>query len=260
MAYGKIILEQRGDVAIIRLNDEKTLNACAGQMLEEMSDAFQKAARQARAIVLTGKGRAFCSGINLAEALDYMASDYDAGMVLESHVNPLIREIRALTVPFITAVNGAAAGVGCSFALMGDLVLAADTSFFLQAFRRVGLVPDGGSLFLLTRAVGRARAMEMVLLGERIPAPRALEWGLINRVVPAAELETTALAVASELAAAPTRCLAAIRKLCWDSLESDFEPLLLNERRLQKEAGLTADHREGVNAFLEKRPAHFTGK
>jgi 2-(1,2-epoxy-1,2-dihydrophenyl)acetyl-CoA isomerase len=168
--------------------------------------------------------------------------------------------LKALPMPFITAVNGAAAGIGCSFALAGDIVLASEKAFFLQAFRQVGLVPDGGAAYLLTRAAGRVRAMEMMLLGERIPAQKALEWGLVNRVLPSAELEAGALALARDLAAGPTKGLAAIRALCWDALETDYKSQLERERVLQREAGLTADHREGVRAFFEKRPPRFEGR
>jgi 2-(1,2-epoxy-1,2-dihydrophenyl)acetyl-CoA isomerase len=259
MPYSTIICETRGDVAIIRLNDEKTLNAASPEMAGELRDALDKFCISSRALILTGSGRGFCSGANLG-GLDVSAPDYDAGAVLETHYSPLMLQLRALPVPFITAVNGPAAGLGCALALSGDLVVAAAGSYFLQAFRRIGLVPDGGSAFLLTRAAGLARAMEMMLLGERIPAAKALEWGLINRVVPAEALDDTALALADELAAGPTKALSAIRKMCWDALETDFATQLDSERVLQRDAGRTADHREGVAAFLEKRPTHFTGR
>lgn len=258
MPYSKIICEARGDVAIIRLNDEGTLNALSVGMVEELRDALARACTSSGAIILTGTGRGFCSGADLGD-LDISSPDYDLGAVLATHGNPLMLQLRALPVPFITAVNGAAAGVGCALALAADLVVAADSSYFLQAFRRIGLVPDGGSAFLLTRAAGRARAMEMMLLGEKIPAAKALEWGLINRVVPADSLADTAFALACELAAGPRRALAAIRKMCWDALESGFAAQLERERVLQREAGRTAEYREGVAAFLQKRPARFNG-
>jgi 2-(1,2-epoxy-1,2-dihydrophenyl)acetyl-CoA isomerase len=259
MPYSKIICETRGDVAIIRLNDEKTLNAASPEMAEELRDALDTVGTSSRALILTGAGRGFCSGANLG-GLDISAPDYDAGAVLKTHYSPLMLQLRALPIPLITAVNGAAAGLGCALALAGDLVVAAESSYFLQAFRRVGLVPDGGSAFLLTRAAGRARAMEMMLLGEKIPATQALDWGLVNRVVSSKALEDTALSLADELAAGPTKALSAIRKMCWDALETGFGPQLDSERVLQRDAGRTADHREGVTAFLEKRPARFTGR
>jgi 2-(1,2-epoxy-1,2-dihydrophenyl)acetyl-CoA isomerase len=258
MQYSKIICETRGDVAIIRLNDEKTLNAVSVEMVEELRDALEKVCTSSGAIILTGTGRGFCSGANLGD-LDISNPDYDAGAVLATHSNPLMLQLRALPVPFITAVNGPAAGIGCALALAADLVVAVESSYFLQAFRRIGLVPDGGSAFLLTRAAGRARAMEMMLLGEKIPAAKALEWGLINRVVPAESLADTALALARELAAGPTKALSAIRKMCWEALESGFAAQLERERVLQRDAGCTPDYREGVAAFLQKRPARFSG-
>jgi 2-(1,2-epoxy-1,2-dihydrophenyl)acetyl-CoA isomerase len=258
MRYSKIICETRGDVAIIRLDDERTLNAISPQMADELRDALVKVGTSSRAVIVTGTGRGFCSGANLGD-IDPNAPEYDAGAVLDKHYNPLMLALRALPIPCVAAVNGAAAGLGCALALAADLVVAAENSYFLQAFRRVGLVPDGGSAFLLTRGAGRARAMEMMLLGERIAATKALEWGLINRVVPAKALDDTALALANELAAGPTKALSAIRKMCWDALETGFGAQLESERVLQRDAGRTADHREGVAAFLQKRPASFTG-
>jgi 2-(1,2-epoxy-1,2-dihydrophenyl)acetyl-CoA isomerase len=258
MRYSKIICETRGDVAIIRLDDERTLNAISPPMAEELRDALVKVGTSSRAVIVTGTGRGFCSGANLGD-IDPNAPEYDAGAVLDKHYNPLMLALRALPIPCVAAVNGAAAGLGCALALAADLVVAAENSYFLQAFRRVGLVPDGGSAFLLTRGAGRARAMEMMLLGERIAATKALEWGLINRVVPAKDLDDMALALANELAAGPTKALSAIRKMCWDALETGFGPQLESERVLQRDAGRTADHREGVAAFLQKRPASFTG-
>jgi 2-(1,2-epoxy-1,2-dihydrophenyl)acetyl-CoA isomerase len=258
MRYSKIICETLGDVAIIRLDDERTLNAISPQMAEELRDALVKVGTSSRAVIVTGTGRGFCSGANLGD-IDPNAPEYDAGAVLDKHYNPLMLALRALPIPCVAAVNGAAAGLGCALALAADLVVAAENSYFLQAFRRVGLVPDGGSAFLLTRGAGRARAMEMMLLGERIAATKALEWGLINRVVPAKALDDTALALANELAAGPTKALSAIRKMCWDALETGFGAQLESERVLQRDAGRTADHREGVAAFLQKRPASFTG-
>jgi 2-(1,2-epoxy-1,2-dihydrophenyl)acetyl-CoA isomerase len=256
--YSKIICEARGDVAIIRLNDERTLNAVSAEMVEELRDALDEVCGSSGAIILTGTGRGFCSGANLGD-FDINKPDYDAGAVLATHSNPLMLQLRALPIPFIAAVNGPAAGIGCAFALAADLIVAAEGSYFLQAFRRIGLVPDGGSAFLLTRAIGRVRAMEMMLLGEKIPAAKALEWGLINRVVPPESLVDNALALACELAAGPRNSLSTIRKMCWEALESDFATQLARESVLQRDAGRTADYREGVAAFLQKRPARFSG-
>jgi len=167
--------------------------------------------------------------------------------------------LRDFPLPLVTAVNGAAAGVGCSLALMGDMIIAAESAYFLQAFRRIGLVPDGGSTYLLPRMIGRARAMEMALLGERVPAHKALEWGLVNRVVPDFELMAEATKLAHELAHGPAS-LGMIRKLMWRALDAEFGAQLDDEADTQTLAGQTKDFLEGVQAFLQKRPAQFTGE
>jgi len=259
MDYGKIKLSVHDGVAVIAFNDPATMNAAGIDTAEELTDAFAKVADGSlgvRAVILTGEGRGFCSGANLSGGLG--RGTREAGSALETHYNPLISALRALPVPLVTAVNGAAAGVGCSFALMGDMILAAESAYFLQAFRRIGLVPDGGSTYLLPRMIGRARAMEMMLLGERIPAPKALEWGLINRCVPDAELMPSAHALAKELAAGP-KSLGLIRNLVWDSLDAAWSDQLQAEASVQTTAGKTEDFAEGVQAFLQKRPATFKG-
>jgi 2-(1,2-epoxy-1,2-dihydrophenyl)acetyl-CoA isomerase len=259
-AYSSILVEGLDNIAIIRLNDEKTLNAASRRMLSELASALAEATQTSRAILLTGAGRAFCSGINLQDGQKTDAVDYDTGAVLESHINPLMLQLKTLPVPLVVAVNGAAAGIGCSLALAGDFILAAENSYFLQAFQRIGLVPDGGSTFLLARSAGRVRAMEMILLGEKLPAARALDWGLINRVEPIEALLPAAIAVAKRLAAGPTRALSITRVMCWDALEMGFAEQLARERELQQLAGATADFQEGIAAFREKRPARFQGK
>jgi 2-(1,2-epoxy-1,2-dihydrophenyl)acetyl-CoA isomerase len=259
MSYVSILAESVGDVAIIRLNDEKSLNALSPQMAEELQHALREASRSRRAIVLTGVGRAFCSGANLGSLTYEPNESYDAGVLLESHFNPLMMMIRDLPVPFVTAVNGPAVGVGSTIALAGDLIIAAQEVYFLQAFRRIGVIPDAGTAYLLTRSVGRVRAMEMMMLAEKLPAQRALDWGLINRVVAKGDLETASIGLASDLAAGPTRALAEIRKSCWHALEADFAQQLARDRIVQRAMGHTADHREGIAAFFDKRPAVFTG-
>jgi 2-(1,2-epoxy-1,2-dihydrophenyl)acetyl-CoA isomerase len=261
--YKKILFQMDGDVAIITMNDPATMNACGMDTAAELTDAFDQAGKLARAVIMTGNGRGFCSGANLGAPS--MTSDgpdskaRDAGAGLESTYNPLVSKMRDLPIPFITAVNGAAAGIGCSFALLGDMILASDTAYFLQAFRRIGLVPDGGSTYMLTRAVGRARAMEMMLLGEKIHAPRALEWGLVNRVIPADELLGEAKVLAHALASGPTKTLSMIRQMAWAGLDNSWSEQLALERTLQRDAGHTADFKIGVLAFLNKQVAKFTG-
>jgi 2-(1,2-epoxy-1,2-dihydrophenyl)acetyl-CoA isomerase len=168
--------------------------------------------------------------------------------------------MRDLEMPFVTAVNGAAAGIGMSFALMGDIVLAARSAFFQQAFARIGLVPDGGSTWMLPRLIGLARARELSLLAERLPAETALAWGLINRVYDDAVLLDEAIALAKRLAEGPTLALAATRRLFWASPDNAFEQQLAIEKEEQSRAGKTEDFREGIIAFLKKRPAQFKGQ
>ncbi|MBV8684582.1 MAG: enoyl-CoA hydratase/isomerase [Caulobacteraceae bacterium] len=265
MAYAKILVAAADGVATITLNDPATMNAAGIDTVTELADAFRQVAEgaiDARAVVVTGAGRGFCSGANLSGggpgARSGDGSGGGAGAALETHYNPFITLLRDFPMPIVTAVNGAAAGVGCSLALMGDMIVAADSAYFLQAFRRIGLVPDGGSTYLLPRMIGRARAMEMALLGERISAAKALEWGLVNRVVPDFELISEATKLAHELANGPAS-LGMIRKIMWRSLDANFADQLADEARTQNEAGRSKDFIEGVKAFLEKRPAQFTG-
>lgn len=259
MAKAKYELDD--SVALITLSDPATLNAISVDMTEELTAHFRRATSEARCVVLTGEGRGFSSGANLAGGAPPLDADGqpDLGGRLEQTFNPFVTMLRDLPIPYVTAVNGAAAGIGCSFALLGDLIVAAESAYFLQAFRRIGLVPDGSATYHLPRMIGRARAMEMMLLGEKIPAKTALEWGLINRCVPDAALLPTAKALASELAAGPTRTLGMIRRLAWASLDASWDEQIRAERQAQREAGRTEDFREGVQAFFQKRTANFKG-
>jgi 2-(1,2-epoxy-1,2-dihydrophenyl)acetyl-CoA isomerase len=245
------------------MNHPEVLNAISPRMADGLMKALEFTANRAngvRAVVLTGEGRGFCSGANLAEASTPSDGPRDAGKHLEQHYHPLLRRIRDLELPILTAVNGVAAGVGMSIALMGDLVLAARSAYFLQAFTRIGLVPDGGSTWLLPRLIGLARARELSLLAEKLPAERALEWGLINRVCDDAALLDETAGLAERLAEGPTIALAATRGLYWSSPQNTYEEQLDLERRLQQRAGSTEDFAEGVSAFLQKRPARFAGQ
>ncbi len=184
----------------------------------------------------------------------------DAGKILEDHFNPLMLRLRHLQRPIVAAVQGACAGVGMSLALTADLLVAARSAYFLQAFRRIGLVPDCGSTWLLPRLVGRARAIELSLMGERLPAEKAQQWGLVNRVIDDADVMPEARKLAAELASGPTVALSLIRRLYWESPENSYEEQLDLERQFQQRAGAAEDFKEGVTAFLEKRPAKFTGR
>ncbi|MEM1106662.1 MAG: enoyl-CoA hydratase/isomerase [Pseudomonadota bacterium] len=265
MNFEKITYSCDDDIVTIAFNDEKTLNAAGLDTTEEMLVALEKAGDQGRCTIITGNGRGFCSGANLAgglkgsEADDRPKGAFDAGKALDSHYNPFVTALREHPHPVITAVNGPAAGVGCSIALLGDMIIASESAYFLQAFRRIGLVPDGGSTYLLPRTIGRVRAMEMALLGEKLPARKALEWGMVNEVVADDELMPRANALARTLANGPTQALAMTRQLIWDGCEADWGPQLHAERISQRAAGRTNDNREGIMAFLEKRPANFTG-
>jgi 2-(1,2-epoxy-1,2-dihydrophenyl)acetyl-CoA isomerase len=264
MTYSKLKLDVADRVALITLNDPATLNAAGNELVADLVDAVGRVASgevAARAIVITGEGRGFCSGANLAGRMGdpVPMEERDLGERLEAVFNPLMKTLRELSVPIVTAVNGPAAGVGASLALMGDLIVAGESAYFLQAFRRIGLVPAGGSTWMLPRMIGKARAMELMLLGETLSARTALEWGLINRCVPDGEVMTTAMALARELAAGPA-AIGMIRQLVWAGLDAGHDEQLQNERVMQRRAVRTHDNVEGVRAFLDKRPAVFTGR
>jgi 2-(1,2-epoxy-1,2-dihydrophenyl)acetyl-CoA isomerase len=263
MGYQKLKLEDVGEIRVVTLADPATMNAAGVDMAKELAAALGEASAAGsgvRAIVLTGEGRGFCSGANLQpDGGGAAGGGVDAGSSLETIYNPLVTLVRDMPVPLVTAVNGAAAGVGCSLALLGDLIVAGESAYFLQAFRRIGLVPDGGSTYLLPRMIGRARAMEMAMLGERVSAAQALDWGLINRCVPDAELMPTAMALAGELASGPAS-LGLTRQLIWGSLDTEWGEQLSREAKAQSQAGRTEDFREGVMAFLQKRKAAFKGR
>lgn len=261
MSTSKILFDIKDQIATLRINDPSSLNALSTDMVHEMRNAVAKAPGSARALILCGAGKAFCSGANLASGMgvEKAGSDFDAGAGLEEAINPLILALRDLAIPWISAVGGAAAGVGAALALAGDLIVAGESAYFLEAFCRIGLVPDGGSTYLLTRAAGRVRAMEMMLLGEKISAYRALEWGLINRVVADDQVYASAFELARRLANGPTRTLALICRAAWRATDADLETALKTEREAQLLAARSSDFREGIQAFLEKRPARFTG-
>jgi 2-(1,2-epoxy-1,2-dihydrophenyl)acetyl-CoA isomerase len=264
MEYQRIRIEFKNSIALLTLNHPETLNAVSLQMIRELNavlDEIEDPGRNARCLLITGEGRGFCAGANLSDPEKDMGGDSqpDLGAGLEKWYNPFLLRLRDLPMPIVTVVNGPAAGVGMSFALMGDLVLAARSAFFLQAFRRIGLIPDGGATFILPRMIGFSRAMELSLLGERLPAQKALEWGMINRVYEDDELMPEAFQLAEALAAGPTEALRLIRQAYWKSIDNTYEAQLRLERNLQKQAGQTRDFREGVAAFLEKRPAQFKG-
>ena len=260
MTYQRITLDHDGPVAVLTLKHPEVMNAVGNQMLRELQHAVAALAqpeRGARCLLITGHGSAFCTGANLNDPeRDTTGS---AGATLRGGYHPLLLALRDLDMPIVTAVNGAAAGVGMSLAIMADMVCASRNAYFLQAFARIGLIPDGGATFLLPRLIGWGRAMELSLLAEKLPADKALEWGLINRLYddPAALMDG-AMGIARQLANGP-RSLALIRRAYWESTRNSYEQQLDQEARLQIQAGQSADFQEGVAAFREKRPARFTG-
>ena len=260
MSYKWITYALENGVARIALNDPQTMNAANPDMGHELVDAFDRAADEARAVLLTGEGKAFCSGGNLAAAVEILDDPKrDFGEQLEVSLNAVLVAIKRIDMPVVTAIRGAAAGYGAGLAAAGDIIVMGESAFFYLAFRHVGLVPDGGASYLLSKAVGRVRAMELMLLGEKLPAAKALDWGLATRVVPDAELDDAAMALAQELASGP-RSLGMMKRMAWDALDNAYETALDIERRSQREAGRSDDFIEGVKAFGEKRKPRFKGR
>jgi 2-(1,2-epoxy-1,2-dihydrophenyl)acetyl-CoA isomerase len=256
----KILVERAGAVTTLRLNDPATMNALTPAMAQQLRALLTEEAQTARTIVLAGSARAFSTGANLKATMPADARGFDIGATLEEDYNPLMRTMRDLPVPLVSVVRGAVAGVGASIALACDIIVAGKDAYFLEAFALIGLIPDGGATWLLSRAVGRVRAMEMMLLAEKIPAQQALDWGLITRLAENDAAEALGQQIAAQLAQGPSRSLALIRKAAWSAADSDFDTALANERRWQREAGEGAGFAEGLSAFLEKRPPRFNAE
>jgi 2-(1,2-epoxy-1,2-dihydrophenyl)acetyl-CoA isomerase len=260
MAYEHIRLEQSpAAVATITIARPERLNALSAQTLVELRGAVEESGRSgARCLLLTGEGRGFSSGADLGG--DGGGLPEDAGEALERYYNPLVEAIFASPIPVVAAVNGPAAGAGCSLALAADIVIAARSAYFLQAFVNIGLIPDAGATWLLPRLAGRARAMEMMMLGERVPAEQALEWGMISRVVEDEHLASEAVLLATRLAQGPTVALGLIRRLAREAGDIPLNQALAAERVAQRTAGETQDFKGAVMAFLQKQQPRFDGR
>lgn len=260
MPYETIKLEVADGVATITLNRPERLNAMPPQMADEIADALDNLGG-ARALLITGEGRAFCSGADLQARGDKPVTGSTGSYgALTRHYNPTMMKLAKLDIPVITAVNGPAAGVGCSLALASDFAIAGKSAYFLQAFVNIGLVPDGGASWMLARLVGKARATEMMLLGEKIGGEKAADWGLIYKCVDDADLMSEAKALAARLAKGPTVALGLMRQNLAAALECDYAAALVREAEAQRIAGASGDAREGGMAFLEKRKPEFKGQ
>ncbi|HCX31206.1 MAG TPA: 2-(1,2-epoxy-1,2-dihydrophenyl)acetyl-CoA isomerase [Blastocatellia bacterium] len=263
MNYDTVQLEMRDAVGVITLNRPETLNALTTKVGQDFQAAVAEGRQLgARAVILTGAGRAFCAGGDLREMQMIAQRDGKVEAFFDEPLrllNECILLIRRTPLPFIAAVNGAASGGGCNLALACDLVIAGESARFNQAFVKIGLSPDCGGTFILPRLVGWKRATELMMTGEITTAARALEMGMINAVVPDGELLAQAMAVAEKLAQAPTAAIGKIKELLEASATNDYGGQLELERKAQIQSGLTRDFREGVTAFIEKRPPKFVG-
>lgn len=262
----KVQVESLGAVIRVTLNDPETLNAMGEKMAREFREAIRFAgdpAQDFRCLVLTGAGRAFCSGgnVGMMGGGDGAPAGEPADRIsLGTHHHYVMKLLKCLPYPIITGVNGPAAGLGFSYALAGDLVVAAKSAFFLAAFRNLGVSPDGGLSWTLPKIIGWARARELLLMGNRLPAEQALEWGLINRVFDDGDFMESTMALAQEVASGPTVALGKIRQLAWEGWDLSYEQHLDREERLQLETFATEDAGEGVRALMEKRDPGFTGR
>ncbi len=262
MSYETILFEVDGGIARLTLNRPDKLNSFNVQMHGEVREALSGIpASGARVLVLTGAGRGFCAGQDLGDrAVAPGAQGVDLGESIENRYNPLVLALRELPMPVIAAVNGVAAGAGANIALACDIVIAARSANFVQAFSKLGLIPDSGGTWFLPRLVGDARALGLALLGNKLPAEQAAAWGLIWQCVDDAELAQTVDALAKQFAVAPTRGLAATKAALRRSWQHSFKEQLDLERDVQRELGRSSDYSEGVAAFAEKRTPRFTGR
>ncbi|MBD2814749.1 2-(1,2-epoxy-1,2-dihydrophenyl)acetyl-CoA isomerase [Xenorhabdus sp. Flor] len=259
-----ILTEVKAGVLSIKLNRPKCINSFNEQMHRQLSEALKIAEQDesVRCVLLSGAGRGFCAGqdLNDRNAVINVGGTPDLGYSIETFYNPLIRRLTSLPKPVVCAVHGVAAGAGLSVALACDIVIAARDTSFIQAFCRIGLTPDAGGSWFLPHHIGHARAMGMALLGDKITAEQALEWGMIWQVFEPNELEEKAWEIAQRLATQPTFSLACIKKSTYAAASNTLDEQLNLERDLQRQCGHTEDFQEGVNAFIEKREPQFKGR
>jgi 2-(1,2-epoxy-1,2-dihydrophenyl)acetyl-CoA isomerase len=262
MSYQTILLDISAGIARLTLNRPDRLNSFNTAMHAEVREALEKVAgSDARVLVLSGAGRGFCAGQDLGDrAVAPGGGAVDLGESIEKNYKPLVLALRSLPMPVIAAVGGVAAGAGANIALACDLVIAARSASFVQAFSKLGLVPDSGGSWFLPRLIGNARAIGLTLLGDKLPAQQAAQWGLIWRCVEDSELAGIVEGLAAQLAAAPTRGLARTKQAIYEGWGRSLEQQLDIERDYQRELGYTADYAEGVAAFTQKRPPQFTGR
>jgi 2-(1,2-epoxy-1,2-dihydrophenyl)acetyl-CoA isomerase len=259
MAYETILFSNEGGIARLTLNRPDRLNSFTVQMHEEVAEALSQL-DDARVLVLTGAGRGFCAGQDLNDRAVAPGEAVDLGESVELRYNPLVRRLVSLPMPVIARVNGVAAGAGANIALACDIVIAAKSAKFIQSFANIGLIPDSGGTWVLPRLVGQARALGLALTAEPLPAEKAAEWGLIWKAVEDGALDAEVDALAARFASAPTRGLARIKRMIRESWEHSLGEELVLQRDAMRELGYSDDYREGVAAFMEKRPPRFTGK
>lgn len=263
MDYQTILVEEKNAVGYLTLNRPKQLNSFNEVMHKEVSSVLKAWSKDStiRAVVLSAEGRGFCAGQDLGDrAVAPNADAPDLGLSIETYYNPLIKLITDMPKPVICAVNGVAAGAGANIALACDLVLAAKSASFIQVFCRLGLVPDSGGTWFLPRVVGRARAMGLAMLGDKLSAEQAMAWGMIWQVVEDDALRSEASKLAENLASQPTYGLSLIKKAINVSADNNLEDQLILERDLQRLAGRSADYKEGVQAFMQKRTPIYQGR
>lgn len=262
MSYESILFELKDGIARITLNRPEKLNSFTAAMHGELSDAVGRVESEgARVLVITGNGRGFCAGQDLSERqMSAGAAPVDLGSTIEKYYAPMVRRLRALPLPVVVGINGVAAGAGANLALAGDIVIACESASFIQPFCRLGLLPDTGGTYVLPRLVGQARAAGLALLGDKLSARKAEQWGLIWECVADDQLTARLDELARHFAAAPTKGLAYTKRALNQSLANTLDQQLDLERDLMRELGATADYAEGVSAFLGKRQPVFKGK